>query len=348
MDLHAVDRALFEASRRLNLIAHLNPKNLAEEERAFFASTTYNPQLVYHKPPTGATRERLEGLRIPGSSALGTLFRDARDFLLREIALIDSIGTGKAGEIFLYGTPSRSLVSRAYAILDKHPREPSREGSVTATMMKRLCEQELAQYGFAGWRVVLKPAVAKMNVSPSKRSIIIRGNAVFSEREARGLLVHEIGTHVLRAMNGYRQEYLIFGSDAIPGYLATEEGLAVFNEKRTKCLSVSRLRGFAGRVLAVAHALKGSFRDTYDALCAYFTPKEAFLLAARAKRGIANTCAAGGFVKDHVYLEGLDRIEHFVAHGGKPSLLYAGKIGLEHVHLLDQGVLRMPEFLPKC
>ena len=56
----------------------------------------------------------------------------------------------------------------------------------------------------------------------------------------------------------------------------------------------NRLRRFAGRVLSVAGALKGGFRDVYNELLKYdFTPRDAFMLTVRAKRGLKDTSQTG-------------------------------------------------------
>jgi uncharacterized protein (TIGR02421 family) len=346
--LHVADRALVDASKATHLVGFLNPTNLAEEERAFFSSANYEPQFTYRAfARAQGMRDRLEAIRIAERTALGQLFRDTKDFLLKEIALLDSLGTEKFTDIQLYGTPSRALVSKAYAVLERIPRKPPAPKPYAATHLKAVFGKTLAQYGFAGWRVMLKPAVSRVAVSPSMRSIVIRENAKFSENDIKSLLVHEIGVHVLRAMNGYRQHYEIFGSDAIPGYLPTEEGLAALHELKVNALSNNRLRRFAGRVIAANEALNGSFRDVYNELCKHFTPKDAFALAVRVKRGLKDTSAAGGFIKDHVYLEGKLALEDYQAHGGKLTPLYAGKIGLEHIGLVEQEIIQPPEWLPK-
>jgi hypothetical protein len=148
-------------------------------------------------------------------------------------------------------------------------------------------------------------------------------------------------------MNGYRQHYEVFSTDAIPGYLPTEEGLAALHEKKAGCLTNNRLRRFAGRVIAVSMALKGSFRDVFNELCKFFPPKEAFEMTVRVKRGLKDTSAAGGFIKDHVYLEGKLALEEFIAKGKDITPLYAGKIGLEQIGMVEEGILLPPTYLPK-
>lgn len=346
--LHVADRILADVSRTIHLLAFLNPTNLHEEEQAFLASPNYEPKFSYRSGVRSeALRSRLQAINITERTPLGDLFRDVKEFLLKEVQLLENLGKDNFTDIQLYGTPSRDLVHQARGILERIPRQPPAPYPYTATQLKAVFEKELAAYGFAGWNISIKHTVARVAVSPSKRIMVIRDTGKFSANDIKSLLAHEIGVHVLRAMNGYRQHYEIFGSDCIPGYLATEEGLAVVHEQKAGCLDNNRLRRYAGRVIATANALKGGFRDVFNELSKYFMPKEAFAHTVRVKRGLSDTSQTGGFIKDHVYLQGKLALDDFVAHGGKLTPLYAGKIGLEHIGLVEQEIIQPPVWLPR-
>ncbi len=346
--LNAADRALSETSRATHLLSYLNPINLQDEAREFFSSKTYEPKFTYRTfTRADALRTRLSAVNVAEKTPLGQLFRDVKQRLLLSVKMIESIGKPSFAETLLYGTPSKELVRKAYLLLDKTPREPVPTKPYAATYMKAEIEKSLLKYGFTGWHITIKPAVARVAVSPSKRTIVIRDTAKFSLKGVKCILAHEIGVHVLRAMNGYRQHYEIFGTDAIPGYLQTEEGLAALHEKKAGCLTNNRLRRFAGRVIADSFALKGGFRDVFNELCKFFPPKEAFEMTVRVKRGLKDTSQAGGFIKDHVYFEGKLALEDFIAKGNDLTLVYAGKIGLEHIGMVEDGTLLPPVYLPK-
>jgi uncharacterized protein (TIGR02421 family) len=346
--LHVADRALAETSKATHLLSFLNPTNLQDEAREFFSSRNYEPKFTYGDfTRADALRTRLEAINIAEKTPLGQLFRDVKERLLLSVKVLGKIGKADFTDIQLYGTPSRELVHKAYAILEKTSREPVPTKPYAATYMKAEIEKALLQHGFTGWKINIKHAVARVAVSPSKRSITITDTAKFSSNGVKCMLAHEIGVHVLRAMNGYRQYYELFGTNAIPGYLQTEEGLAALHEKKAGCLTNNRLRRFAGRVIAVSMALKGSFRDVFNELSKFFPPKEAFAMTVRVKRGLKDTSAAGGFIKDHVYLEGKLALEDFIYRGGNITPLYAGKIGLEQIGMVEEGILLPPAYLPK-
>jgi uncharacterized protein (TIGR02421 family) len=346
--LNVADRALSETSRATHLLSFINPTNIQEEERAFFSSKNYEPKFSYKAGSRAESlRTRLEAISIAERTPLGQLFKDVKENLLLSVKMLENIGKLSFAQTQIYGTPSKELVRKAYLLLDKTPREPILTRPYAATYMKAEIEKALLKYGFTGWRITIKPAVARVAVSPSKRTIVIRDTAKFSSIGVKCILAHEIGVHVLRAMNGYRQRYEIFGTDAIPGYLQTEEGLAALHEKKAGCLINNRLRRYAGRVIAVSMAMKGGFRDVFNELTKFFPPKEAFEMTVRVKRGLKDTSQAGGFIKDHVYFEGKLALEDFIAKGKDITPVYAGKIGLEHIGLVEDGTILPPVYLPK-
>ncbi len=345
--LHIADRALSETSRATHVLSFINPTNMQEEEKTFFASSNYEPQFAYRNfTRADALRTRLEAIHIAERTPLGQLLRDVKERLLLTVKMLENIGKQNFTEVQLYGTLSRELVHKAYEILEQIPRQPVPPKPYSATYMKSAVEKALLKHGFTGWHINIKPSVARVAVSPGKRTIIISEKAKFSANGIKCMLAHEVGVHVLRSMNGYRQHYEIFSTDAIPGYLQTEEGLAALHEKKAGCLTNNRLRKYAGRVIAASTALKGGFRHVFNELCKFFPPKEAFTMAVRVKRGLKDTSAAGGFIKDHVYLEGKLALEEFMA---KKDItpVYAGKIGIEHIPLVEDGTILQPAYLPE-
>jgi hypothetical protein len=93
--------------------------------------------------------------------------------------------------------------------------------------------------------------------------------------------------------------------------------------------------------------LKSSFRETYNELRKHFNVDTAWRLTLRAKRGLSDTTLPGGLTKDINYLKGYLEIKKFLKDGGDMNKLYYGKIGVQHVSLLDKipGLIN-PKFLP--
>ncbi|GAG24501.1 unnamed protein product, partial [marine sediment metagenome] len=161
----------------------------------------------------------------------------------------------------------------------------------------------------------------------------------------RGLAIHEVGVHVLRAANGYRQPLKIFAI-GLPTYLSTEEGLSMYFEEITGNTNNEMLRNYAARVVAVDSLLRDlTFRKTFEKLKSYnFSDEQAWNLTLRAFRG-------GGYIRDHVYLEGYIQVKDFAQKKGDFKALYVGKIGIKDLtlvkDLLKKGILREAKYIPK-
>ena len=119
----------------------------------------------------------------------------------------------------------------------------------------------------------------------------------------------------------------------------------MYSEDKTGNINNQTMRNYAGRVIAVDSVVKElSFRDCFGALVDYdFTEDDAWNLTVRAYRG-------GGFIKDHVYLEGYYKVKEFAENGGDICDLYVGKVGIDDLplvkKLLDKGILKEPTYLP--
>ena len=62
---------------------------------------------------------------------------------------------------------------------------------------------------------------------------------------------------------------------------------------------------------------------------------------------MGDTSKPGGFLKDHVYLQGMLTINDYVKNGGDVKLLYAGKIGVKDVYLVKEGIIKPAKILPE-
>jgi uncharacterized protein (TIGR02421 family) len=240
----------------------------------------------------------------------------------------------------IYGIPDNALLASAHSILETiFPAEDdsSREESVSADDAAAEMQSMLVKLGLDDWKAqVFSPMSAKVAVNRLDNLIKIREGVVFSPEDLRRLLVHEIGVHVLRAQNGRKQPIGIF-SRGLPGYLDTEEGLAVYSEEAADVIAVDTMRKYAARVIAASVALGHSFNDVFHAIVDDVGPDTAFGIATRAKRGFRDTAQQGAHTKDLVYLQGYLRVtEYLENHPEDYELLFIGKIGLADMELVRE------------
>jgi hypothetical protein len=344
------DRVLCGTSGDVLPLEHLEPINAAQESERVERDPAYDPQFRYAEQDRDAllwVRDRLDALEL-GSEGVSKFFVEARDYLRARLMLRLHRGENEHWTEQLYPMPPDEVVREARRIVAT-PRQIPRTSQrfFNAEAQAEALRARIAQYGIVGWDVRIRSNISSTNTDPSNRLINLRDDLTYSMEGLKRLVVHEVDTHVLRAVNGYKQPYLIFAVGAVPSYLMTEEGMAVVNEERMGYIDIPRTRAFAGRVVAAVRALGGPFHDVYQELRDYaFSHSEAFTMAKRVKRGLSDTRAPGGYIKDQAYFWGRLQVEDYLVKGGDLSRLYVGKVALEHVQYLQELGLRPPRYLP--
>lgn len=346
-ELKKIDTKLNKIVNKLSFTV-VNPLNADKEKEIFFSRKEYNPVFKYqrYRSRLDILKGKLEDIKAD-ESIFGAVLEQKRLRYLKRILMIKNLGKDEFTErsVDLYGKPSKELVEKAKGMLTIQIEE--QKPTLTTEEVMSFLRAALEEYGISNWNLVEKDMPAMAAVSSKTRRLYVKKDALFSKDFLDRLVVHEIGTHVLRTENGFKQPFKIF-STGLPNYLLTEEGLAVVNEERTGHLNKGILHNYVGRVIAVDIASRGSFNDVFKELSKYFIAESAFKIALRAKRGVADTSNPGGLTKDYLYLDGYFKIKEYLEKGGDLKKLYYGKIGLEQTPLLkDIPRLRKPVFLPK-
>jgi hypothetical protein len=330
----------------------LNPINTQEEYETFLAHNgAYNPQFKYNTVDVSDEIQALKQLDIPTNTALGELFSLIRDDLLEEAKALQQLGTDTFLVSKAYGELSNEELASIYQLLaelyEEQQLAPDEE-TVSATAFGKRIEEKLQQYSLDGWTITYSPhALSRASISKDTKIITIKEDERFTEKDIQKLLIHEIETHVLRWQNGVMQPYSIF-SVGTHQYLATEEGLAWYNETSQSVANEYALRGFAIMALASHLAKTKSFADIYKSIQPHVQDDEkAYRIVTRVKRGLGDTSKPGGYLKDHTYYQGAKQIESFVANGGNITDLYAGKITIEDIQLLSENIIKPAQILPE-
>lgn len=308
-------------------LGYCNPVNLTKEKKRFFSSLEkgiqYNPVFDYRElnfdkrilkkeirelyKSTGRFREILEDSAKRYEIILKMLEQRGKNF------------THYSRLIF--PAPTRSEIKTARDILRGVKRKKTAKYYNAETTAEKLKEHA----GRYGWEVHVGRSISKMKTVPSKRRLVISENAMFSNEELRRLRWHEIETHIRREFNNRKLPKEIRNHF---NYIETEEGLAVKMEELHGCRE--QLPVYAARLLAVDSAQRKSFFEVYMMLTKWLHSEAAFMIAARAKRGMVDTSKPGGLTRDKIYLSGKIKVERFLRKG-KMKDLFLGKIGVEDV-----------------
>ncbi len=343
------DTIFLEANDKIRLLTQMFPINEIEEKKTFFQDPQYVPLFKYNEIPAGLTAlaTRLSALEC-GNDELGALYAGVRDSFLAKIVILQNRGNSEIvihHAKCLFGEVDDVLLTSAIEILSRpFVNSSTSVQTISSAQLKEIFEQELKAMKLNDWTVELSPRFIISVIVPQK-AISVTQDRFFSPEEARRLVVHEIGAHVIRAVNGAMQPYKIF-SIGTPQYSATEEGVAVFSEYLTGMLDDNAMRNYAGQVVGVRAAREGmSFRETY------FHLKETGIEDERAWRITVRAHRGGGLARDHIYLKGYLELKELFKHDRSDlPYLFAGKVNARDVglvkRLIKDGVLRDLDYVP--
>jgi len=350
MNIKAVDTyaSLFEIDQNLDRLVHniellnyLNPLNIEQEKRRFFASKyTENPKFKYRKikfSPFKLQRlffnQRLERIE---DDEIRRLYRDIIYEYSGLIECIETIGKGKQfyyNSLKVFGTPKERDVENAQFILhfaDEDEREKM-EKKYSANEAQEYFEDYGKRYNF-NFNIKQSTNIsAAAMVLNATNTLLLKKNNKFSDNQLKVLANHEIGVHLVTTHNGKSQPLKIF-SNGFVNNTETQEGLAVLSEYMSGNLTLTRMKELAHRVIAADSLIKGyNFVDTFDLLFNQYKVDrhKAWQITLRVHRG-------GGFTKDFLYLTGLKKVYDYYQSGGDLSILLTGKVTLENVPIIDK------------
>ncbi len=178
-------------------------------------------------------------------------------------------------------------------------------------------------------------------------SLNVRLPISYRENNIRGILHHEIGTHVFRRMNDELQLWHKRRSDFnLHPYLETEEGIALLNGGlgvQEPYFWNSGLHYFASFL-----AKTDSFSEVYEKLKIYVDEREErWYVTLRAKRGLMDTSRPGGYTKDQVYLRGVIKVSAWLRENNfDMEKLYLGKIAIDDLQIVEHLSQLQKPFLP--
>ena len=338
-NLFRIDKKLNDLVQKIELLNYINPVNIEQEKRNFFSSK-YNisPNFKYRKIDFDAHKLQQQLFLQDVSSIRDEEARQFYQDVIYDysglIQCIESIGKSKKfyyNSLKSFGTPTQKDVENAQFILHFKDEKYDQEmyPIFNADEAVEYFNEFAKKYNFnLNIKLSTKITAAAM-VQNSTQRLILKKNHRFSTNQLKVLANHEIGVHLVTTFNGMNQYLKIF-YNGFPNNVETQEGLAVYSEYMSDCLTLYRLKELSYRVLAADNLHKGfNFCDTFDLLHNQYklNRDEAYNISLRAHRG-------GGFTKDYKYLTGLKKVYDYHRAGGDLDLLLAGKVTLEKVDLV--------------
>jgi uncharacterized protein (TIGR02421 family) len=226
------------------------------------------------------------------------------------------------------------------------PGEAKREPLFDSKAAKKFFAEKLDEYGFNAKLEISNKSISKIIVLNSKKTIIIKDDAVFKRRELNALAEHEVGVHMLTTVNSNKQNLKIFNL-GLPVNTLTQEGLAILSEYLSGNFTLERLKKIALRVLVVDAMCNGAdFIECFNMLRKQYQTETnlAFNIVTRIFR-------AGGFTKDYLYLKGFVRVLRLWEEHNDISALLVGKTSINYLGLIEEMIEREminpPHFITK-
>lgn len=351
VNYHLIDEVICEIDQQVKLLYHLRPLNLTSEKSRFLREEIENPQFVYPELRfvPYVLKEKLESLKLIDTN-LGNLFEHKKKEILKKIELLEHRGTEyfMNKSVVLFGDVTLDLLEAAQAELASKPFDFSRDlENISTEQAAKKFQDFFKKNGLTMWKVKIKDEMVSDCMAGKKEAFFVRKDAKFSELRLRMVIAHEIETHIYTAENGKKQPYRIF-QRGTGDYLATQEGLAIYNQEKAVGVVTDKHFWNASLVVLTEVAKKGSFRDVFDkALELGYNRDRSFHFAMKIKRGFENTGMPGAFTKDLTYFIGKKMVEKFKKDGGDLSRLYIGKIDLPSLNEIEEfDFLVKPKFVP--
>lgn len=376
MTLYEIQKSVVEIVQTLRLLDAISWPSKIEKEFLSQLSSGNKPIIKFKYKKNDFSEQKNALIKLTQSLSqndpLHIYTLSTIESYINSIDMMHEVGHPAFQELSIkeYGRPSHLLFGSQYSHLETaqhfiksfedcdHPylTEDMTEYSALA-LRKYLKKESLKVFGELSPKISQTSSIVA-KAAAGKTTIRIRKNATFSNYDFQQLLVHELMTHTLTAINGSLQKKLPLFSMGAPRTTKTQEGLATFSEIITGSMDLTRLKRISLRVIALDKALNGAdFYDIYD----YFiqqgqSQNESYLSASRLFRG---GYPSGGiaFTKDGVYLEGLIRVHSFFRWAFKTKnldlvhMLFSGRLDINDIFLLksafDKNEIEHPRFLPE-
>ncbi|MDD3474667.1 MAG: DUF1704 domain-containing protein [Candidatus Dojkabacteria bacterium] len=349
---------------RIPLSLVFTPINLKEEKKKFFESDNYDPYFEY-KVVSNKNDQIFK--ELSNLQSISDVDPRISDFYLQLIEdkklasdLMHNVGNNELiTELSLkkYKNPTSQLFRNSARVLrgklDKYSvinsKKINRGKMLNYEQIEKVFNIVFDNLGLDGWSIAPSKNISKngIKVGIKRKQILVDQDITKSEFKLKKTLIHEVGTHVLRSVNGFNTGFPALGNANLSSYLDIEEGLATWNEESMGYLTDTWLKKKAGMVWAIYLGEKLSFRELYNALSGTFLKYSAWDIAYRVKRGLGDTSYPGIYAKDLVYFRGFRKVKKALASDiNMYEKLYAGKIDLTRAKWVDEGLIPKPKIVP--
>jgi len=334
----------------------LTPKNLANETDKFFKSKTYNPQFEYKKlrdinydRDIDELERRTESLDMPNE-----LFYHLIDYLNHLRLLYHTRrSVGKAtfpiySKLFFdwdIVSPDSILKEISRPVFQNENKGVLRKAPEIKYQLQETID---IKYNLPYYKVNIN--------NFSKNIIFVKSNNIYVgsgikrfQNNVDRLIVHEVESHLIQNYNIKKIRSPLLKLTRLSSSELYAEGLAVYNEVKSNTITKKAFENYYFRLKAINN-INLSFRKIYEMLISDgLTPKLAFHITFRVKRGMSDTSKPGGYPKDAAYLLGYKAVLDFLKHDREEIMYYSKNPNLTKLlfkyDLIKKRNILLPDFI---
>lgn len=352
------------SSLRIPTALVFTPTNLESEKKKFFNSDTYNPIFEYRivKNNNAEILRKLSKVKeiVDIDPRISDFYVQLIDSKREANDLMYAVGNNESVtdlSVNRYGKPNEKLFRNAARVLRgkmdsygviKHGNIKNDE-ILDHDQIVRIFNTTFEELGLEGWSVneSINSTKNGVKIGIKKKEVLVGPNIERSRFKLRKTLVHEVGTHVLRAHNGLKCGIPALSNANLPEYLDIEEGLATWNENNIGLLTDKWLKNKAALTWAIYLGEDLSFRELYNVLLAVLPKYSAFDVTYSVKKGMGDTHDRGIYSKNIVYFRGFRKVKKKLEENPRLyNQLYAGKITFKQCEWVEDGLLPAPTNVP--
>lgn len=261
-------------------------------------------------------------------------------------------------------------------VMQKHAASsPTKPHMCSPSTVKRFFDAVMRDYGFEGWRTIIDSTAMDPRIEQLTQELILPDKQL-SVASVRNLLSHEIESHVFRAAAGAKSRLDLLATGT-RGFMATEEGLAQYYDRKTALLQGKVMEEFSAGSLfgtlstglasgVLTHPLTFSRLYTFLELFLFLyrtihgLDKDMQKARTRAQnlarqrclrtfRGVPDLTVSGvAYLKDCLYYRGEQAVMAAVEQDSQTlTRLMVGVVGLEQLDDLEELGITEPPYQPR-
>jgi len=318
-------------------------------------------EFVFGKPSHEVFITTIQSLRSQASSALESDNADLVDAAMEFLKVLPSNPQGPTNLIPPTKTELDLFKQQTTKEFGDLLQAPPLTEPIKAEQIRDAFTNALEVLRLEGWSVEIDTSSkSSISVNQQDRKVVVPESRELDNKTLRGLLVHEIGTHVSRRERGGHSKLALLGL-GLDRYEGGEEGVATAREDSISPPLVEDFSGIAGHfAIGLAYGLDGKprdFRDVYEILLPYYRFSElnegkeksvafkeaetkAWNRAVRTFRGTDCNTPGVAFTKDIIYREGNIGVWNVIRHDPEEVVNFSlGKYdptNLRHLYLLTK------------